>query len=294
MKTRTNSALASLALAAVVAAVVAASPALAQDSAEDPTVATINGEEVLRSEVLELAENLPPQYQEQLAVVFPQLLEQVIRLRLVASAATEAGLAEDPEVQERLEAQRIDIMRDVYLERALAERVTDDLVKERYQTLIAENPPAPEIRARHILVETEESAQDLIGQLDGGADFAELAQEHSTGPSSAQGGDLGYFSDGQMVPAFSEAAFALEAGAHTAAPVQTEFGWHVIKVEDRRTTEPPAFEDVRDQLRADAERDVVQDILRGLRDSAEVELVAASEEEPAAESGETLDSEQSN
>ena len=290
MKTRTNSALASLALAVVAVA----SPALAQDGAEDPTVATINGEEVLRSEVLELAENLPPQYREQLATVFPQLLEQVIRLRLVASVATEAGLAEDPEVRERLEARRIDIMRNVYLERALAERVTDDLVKERYETLIAENPPAPEIRARHILVETEESARDLIGRLDGGADFAELAQEHSTGPSSAQGGDLGYFADGQMVPAFSEAAFALEAGAHTAAPVQTEFGWHVIKVEDRRTTEPPAFEDVRDQLRADAERDVVQDILRGLRDSAEVELVTASEEEPAAESGETADGERSN
>lgn len=267
--------------------------ALAQDSEEDPTVATVNGEKVLQSEVLELARNLPAQYQAQIDQVFPLLLNQLIDLKLVAIAAGEAGLADDDEVQERLEAQRVDIMRNIFLERAVAAEVTDEALQARYETFLTENPPSEEINARHILVETEDEAKDLIKKLDDGGDFAALASEFSTGPSKEQGGDLGYFSDGQMVPAFSEAAFAMEVGAHTAAPVQTEFGWHVIKVEDRRSQPPPPFDEVRDQLRSEGERDVITKMLEGLRGAATIEIVGASEE-AADDAAPTEDGEQSN
>jgi peptidyl-prolyl cis-trans isomerase C len=122
-------------------------------------------------------------------------------------------------------------------------------IKARYDKEVAATPPEEEISARHILVETEEEAKALITELDAGKDFAELAKEKSTGPSAGQGGDLGFFTKGRMVPEFEAAAFEITPGEYGKEPVKTQFGWHVIKVEERRETAPPAFEEVADQVR---------------------------------------------
>jgi peptidyl-prolyl cis-trans isomerase C len=129
------------------------------------------------------------------------------------------------------------------------------------------------VRARHILVRTQEEAEAIIEQLDAGADFAELAVEKSTDPGKGDGGDLGYFGPGQMVEPFEEAAFALEVGAYTKEPVQTQFGWHVIKVEDRRAQQPPAFEDVKEQIRSILFRDAYGSVVEKARAGAKIEIL---------------------
>ena len=132
-------------------------------------------------------------------------------------------------------------------------------------------PAEEEVRARHILLETSEDAVAVIGELDAGGDFVALAKERSTGPSAPQGGDLGYFSAEQMVGPFAEAAFALEPGSHSAEPVETRFGFHVIMVEDRRTKPVPSFEEMEPQIREELSGQAVQDVLLGLREGAEIE-----------------------
>ena len=250
--------------------------ASAQDTkpADDPLVATVNGDKVYRSEVLEAARSLPPQYQAQMQQIFPMLVERVVDFRLLSEAAGEAGLAKDDEVKRRMAKLQDDVMREIYLQRQIDGQVDEAALRTRYDTYVAANPAQPEVHARHILVEDEAKAKEMIVALDGGADFAELAQEHSTGPSSSRGGDLGFFTADQMVPEFSAKAFELSKGEYSKAPIQTQFGWHVIKVEDRREGTPPTFESMEQQLREEASREVVNEVLSGLRDGAEIEIVS--------------------
>jgi peptidyl-prolyl cis-trans isomerase C len=129
------------------------------------------------------------------------------------------------------------------------------------------------VHARHILVKTKEEAEAIIKQLDGGADFQKLANEHTNDPSGkTNGGDLGWFGPGQMVPEFDKAAFALDVGKYTKEPVQTQFGWHVIKLEDKRAKQPPAFDDVKDQAKQAVIRDKYFAMVKELRAAAKVEI----------------------
>ncbi len=251
---------------------------------QDPVVAIVNGEEIFRSEVMASAAQLPPQYQAQLELIFPALVERLVDFKLLDKAAVDEGLADDDEVQARLEELKADIMREVLLANLIEDGVSDDKVQEAYATYLENNPPQAEIRARHILFEGEDKAgaEAAIAQLDEGADFAELAKEFSIGPTGESGGDLGYFTAGQMVPPFSEAAFALEVGDYTKEPVETQFGWHVIKVEDRREQSPPAFEEMEEQLVDQLSRQVVEDYLAGLRENNEVEILLPKAEEEGA------------
>ena len=250
-----------------------------QDADEDATVANVNGEPVLRSDVLKAAESLPPQYQSQIEQLFPLLVQRAIDLRLIGIAAADSGLADDEEVTQRLAEQKLDIMREVYLERQVDSRVTEERLQSRYKEFLTENPPQPEVSARHILVESEDEARNLIGELDGGADFAELAREHSTGPSSVQGGDLGYFTQEQMVPEFAEAAFGMDAGSHSKDPVKTQFGWHVIRVEDRRLQEAPSYEEIEDQMQEEVRRAVLAEAVAELREGAAIEILGETEQQ---------------
>ena len=249
-------------------------PVAASAQADDPLVATVNGKEIHRSEVLEAARSLPAQYQSQLEQIFPMLVERVVDFHLLSEAAGAAGFAKDEEVKRRLAKLQDDVMREVYIQRQIDERVNDAAVRKRYDEFLAGNPAQPEVHARHILVEDEAAAKELIVKLDGGADFAELAKESSTGPSASRGGDLGYFTADQMVPEFSEQAFKLEDGQYSKAPVKTQFGWHVIKVEDRRDSAPPAFEGMEQQLREELSREAVGTVLSDLREVAKVEIVS--------------------
>jgi len=272
--------------AALAFALVASPIALAAQeggAAEDRVVARVNGEEIRQSDVAAMARTLPPQYQSQLMQIYPMLVQRLIDFNLAGKAGRAAGLASDDKVKTFVAMAEEQAIREVYLEREIEARVTDAMVQEAYQAHLAANPPAEEHHARHILLKTEEEAREVIALLDGGADFVELAKERSTGPSGPKGGDLGYFTADQMVPEFSQAAAALEPGQHSAEPAKTQFGWHVIKVEDRRTSAPAPLEEIEDQLREGLARETLEVVLKGLRDGAEIEIVSQG----AGQTGET-------
>ena len=243
----------------------------AQDQAKDPVVATVNGTAIHRSDVEQAREQLPSQYQSfPFEVVFPALVERLIDGKLLVAEGRKDGLASDTEVKERLARLEDQVIQSVYLSRAVKARLTDDVLKKRYEEFLKANPSEPEVHARHILVKTEDEAKEVIKALKGGADFVELAKTKSTGPSAAQGGDLGYIKRGDVVPEFAEAAFALKPGQFSESPVKTQFGWHVIKVEEARNSQPPSFEEAKDQLAQEASRDMVTEIVNGLREHAKV------------------------
>ena len=250
----------------------------------DPIVARVNGEDIHRSEVMEMARALPAQYQTQLVQIYPLLVERLIDFRLVGAVGRAAGLAEDAEVKARVAKAEEQAIRDVYIERAIAARVTDEGLQARYQEFLTNSPPVIEHHARHILVESEDEARAVIAELDEGADFAELAKKHSTGPTGAQGGDLGFFTKDQMVPEFSEATAGLEPGQYTSDPTKTQFGWHVIKLEDRRTGEPPEFAEVEQKFREEMAREAVEAVFSDLREGAKIEILPS---QPAPAGGTT-------
>ncbi|MGD1868581.1 MAG: peptidylprolyl isomerase [Neomegalonema sp.] len=269
------------------ASVVAHAPAaLAQTSTETPAeaqaaalteydagtvVATVGDRQSTLGELIAARGALPAQLQSQLPdnVIFEGLLAQLIDEEVLANAAEAAGTADDSAVAQRLAAARRTILAEAYMASIVEPQLTEEALQTRYDEQVASNPQGEEVRARHILVATEDEAKDVIARLEDGATFEDLAREVSTGPSGANGGDLGFFRQGQMVPAFEEAAFALEAGG-VSAPVQTQFGWHVIKLEERRELAPPAFNQVQNELRDELARELAQAQLETLKETIAV------------------------
>lgn len=258
------------ALAAAALAALLAGPALADDT---EVVATLNGQPITAAD-LALAETeldqqfaqLPPD-QRRIAA-----LTAILEIRLMARGAEAEGIAEEPEFQRRLDLMRQRLLHAAYIEQAIAGRISEEDLRARYETEIAGLDLDEEVRARHIIVETEEEAAEIIAALDAGGDFEELARERSQDGAAQQGGDLGYFSRGQMVPEFEEAVFAMEVDSYTAEPVQTQFGWHVIKLVDRREQEPPSFSDVQPQLRNLLLREAYYRAVDELRDAADIDI----------------------
>jgi peptidyl-prolyl cis-trans isomerase C len=155
-------------------------------------------------------------------------------------------------------------------------KITDEEIRKRYDTEVSNTPPVNEVKARHILVKTKEEADAIIEQLEAGGDFEKLANENTTDPSGKEtGGELGYFGPGQMVPEFEKAAFALDVGAYSKEPVESQFGFHVIKVEDKRTQQPPAFDQVKDQIRSILLRENYFALVKSLRGAAKVDIADA-------------------
>ena len=260
---------------AVVFAVLLPSPAPAaedkDEKRDDPVVAIVNGAPIQRSDVVEARGRLPAQMRQvPLQAVFGLLLDSLINTKLVAGHAREQGLHAEEKIMRQMARIEDQILERAFLVAYIEERVTEDVLQERYKKLVEDTKDKEEISARHILVETEGKAREIIADLKKGEDFAELAKKRSTGPSASAGGDLGYFSADQMVPEFAKAAFALDNGQFTETPVKTQFGWHVIKVEDRRTAKPPAVEEVSESLRADLAREIGSAYIQGLRDKADI------------------------
>lgn len=194
-----------------------------------------------------------------------QFRDEVADLYLLAEKAEEAGLDKDPEVAAQIKLQKMSTLASALAGNYLEENPpTEAELRAEYSAQVAGYQPQ-QYKARHILVETEDEANAVIAELDEGADFAEVAKEKSTGPSGPNGGDLGWFPPDSMVKPFSDAVIALEDGAYTAAPVQTQFGWHVILREDSRETEAPSFEEVKDRLTPVVEQKKLQSYLDGLR-----------------------------
>lgn len=211
--------------------------------------------------------NLPPE-QRRLAAI-----SALIDIKAMAIKGGEAKLNQTEAFKTRVAFLSDRALHFTYFENEVASKVTDEQVRARYDKEVAASPPGNEIRARHILVKTIEEARDVIKKLDAGEKFEDLAKASSTDGSAAQGGDLGYFGPGQMVPEFEKAAMALEVGAYTKEPVQSQFGFHVVKVEDKRAKLPPEFDKVKDQVKGILIQETYVKTAKSLRDELTVEYV---------------------
>ncbi len=242
----------------------------------EAVVAKVNGKEVKLKEVRQLEKALPPQVlnsAKDKVKLFTTLRDQLIDIKLITEEAEKAGLDKDPEVQKAIEQAIQQVRVQAYLSKSLKNFVTDSAVKARYDKLVADMPKDEmEVKARHILVKDESAAKKIIEDLKKGADFLKIAREQSIDKASAQeGGDVGYFRKGDMVKEFADASFALVPGKITETPVKTQFGWHVIKVDDKRKVKAPKFEEVQEQLKAAVLEESMLKLVTSLRDKAKIE-----------------------
>jgi peptidyl-prolyl cis-trans isomerase C len=276
-----------VAVAAMMSIATLAPPGFAQEQENQPdeVVARVDGTPITRNQ-LDLAEDElgPDLAQLPAATRDAVVLQYVVELTLLAGAAREAGLDQTDQYKRLSRYYELRALRDVFFQEEIRANVTDEAAQQLYDERIGNAEPEAEVRARHILVETEDAAKAVIEQLNDGADFAELAQQESTGPSAANGGDLGFFSKEQMVAPFAEAAFALEPGS-VSEPVQTQFGWHVIKVEEKRDREAPKFADIKEQLKSTLIREQLQQRMSDLRGAASVEILDESLQQDPQEGG---------
>jgi peptidyl-prolyl cis-trans isomerase C len=219
-------------------------------SADDPVVARVDGKEIHRSDILALEATLPAQYQHQpFDQLYPHLVEQMIALTLVAREARKDKIADELPVKRMIALNEKQVLQDAYFNGIMKKEITEAKLRARYDEYVKTAPQRVEVHARHILVPTEAEAKAIIAELNKGADFATLAKEKTTDPAGkASGGDLGYFTENEMVPAFAKAAFALKKGQFTETPVKTQFGWHVIKVLDRREAKVASYEEMAPKL----------------------------------------------
>ena len=247
--------------------------AVAQNQISEGTVATVVGIAITYNDVSLVEDELMAVYgqlpEEQR---FQTLVGYMVNRILASEAAKKAGLENDADVAKIKAFMERKALQDVYIAKMLMERVREADVTAYYGKEILNGPVEEEVRARHILLDNREAADAVVADLENGADFAALAIDRSKGPSGPSGGDLGYFSKQSMVPAFSDAAFKLAAG-ETSPPVQTQFGWHVIRVEDRRNRPVPPLDQVRDQIYQLLISEAQRDIYDEMRAKASVDLV---------------------
>ncbi len=255
------------AVVAVAAALFLALPAQAQIG--DPVVAEVNGHQLRLSDLKAARVLLPERYRHlPLEEVYQSLLARLIRTKLFVRRARAQGLNASVEYRQRLAVLTDRLLGEMLLEKEVSARIDEEALRARYKKTVEQ--AAEEIRVRHVLVGSEAEAARIIQSLEEGADFAKLAAENSIGPSRDKGGDLGYFGRGQMAPSFEAAAFALGKGETTKAPVQSPFGWHVIKLEDRRRLKPPSFEEAREELFENMSREIADDLAERLIESARI------------------------
>jgi len=225
----------------------------AAPAALDPNkvVVTIDGKPVTETDLALALASVDQQYaqlppEQRRAAAFMAVME----IKLLAARAVAEGLDKDPDFLRRMAFLHDRALHSEVIDKDIGSKITDAEIRARYDKQISETPAVNEVKASHILVKTKEEADAIIKELDGGADFAKLANEHTTDPSGkTSGGDLGYFAAGQMVPEFEKAAFALNVGDYTKEPVQSQFGWHIITVTDKRPQPAPAFDTMKDQMR---------------------------------------------
>jgi peptidyl-prolyl cis-trans isomerase C len=253
---------------------------------KDPVVATINGQSIHLSELEVAQQALPPQYRNMpMQAVFPALLDRIVDSKLVVQDGRKNKVGDDPAFKKRMAFVEEQVIQDFWLQREIARKVTAEKLQQRYEERLKSMPAEEEVHARHILVATEDEAKAIIADLKKGTDFDKLAKEKSTDKASgAEGGDLGWFKKSDMVKEFADAAFALKKGELSEVPIKTQFGYHVITLEDRRQAPPPAFEEMQDTLREELARETVTALLDQLRASAKIDKfnMDGSKVDPAA------------
>lgn len=238
----------------------------------NPVVAKVDGKDITRLDVLTFIQGLPPNMKQMpVPQLFPLAQQQVVNATIVQGKADAANIGDDPAVKEQLAKAKEQIIRNVYIQREVDKAVTEDKVKKAYDEYLKTLGDVDETHARHILVDSEDKARDVIAKLDKGEAFEKLAEENSTGPTGPKGGDLGWFTKEEMVPEFADVAFKLKPGTYTKEPVKTQFGWHVIKVEERRKRPKPKFDDVKGFLEVQVKREILNEMVEKWRKAAKVE-----------------------
>ena len=251
-------------------------------AAPDTVVAKVNGKDIIEAEI-EFAEaeignelaGVPEESRRRL------LVEYLIEAHLMAEAAEKAGLTKGEDFELRMEYYRLRAIRDAYFEKQVRDAVPESEAKSLYEERVKSLPSQEEVRARHILLETEDEAKTVRKELEDGGDFGELAQKHSKDRGGQDGGDLGYFTRGQMVKPFEDAAFSLEKDI-LSEPVKSDFGWHIIKVEDKRARPVPSFDDVKANLAQFVVRKAQSDLVTKLRENAKIVRLDKPAEDPKA------------
>jgi len=256
--------------AVALAAFLAFSPAVrAQDA--DPVIARVNGVDIRQSDLAtaedEVGSSMPQMAPDQKREYLVTYLTDVV---ILAQAAEKQNIANRDDVKHRLTFERNKVLMETLLQDTGKAALTDDALHKVYDEAVKQMPPEEEVHARHILVPTEDEAKEIEAELKKGADFATLAKEKSKDPGAADGGDLGYFTKDQMVPEFSEAAFKLDKG-QISDPVHTKFGWHIIKVEDKRIKPTPTFDEVKPQLENFVAHKAQAELVASLRKDATIE-----------------------
>lgn len=244
---------------------------------KDVVVARVNGEEIRSKDLEEAKKALPPQILQQdqgKGKVFEFLRRNFVMARLLVQAAKKEGLEKDELIKKQLEKMKENILAQAYLAKIVGPAVTEGALKAAYDEYVKNHPKdLKETRARHILVKDEKFAKSIINKLNKGEDFLKLAREHSIDKQSGkEGGDLGYFTKDTMVPAFAAASDQLKPGEIVKAPVQTDFGYHIIRVEDRRKLRPKSFDEMKQELAAKIQNTVAEKAVEKLEKAAKIEL----------------------
>jgi peptidyl-prolyl cis-trans isomerase C len=256
----------SLILAAVLSSLTL--PALAAD---DPVVAVVNGKEVHRSAVIEAQQSIQQARQLPLEQIYDQLLDQVITGELILDQAKKQKMEDDPQVKAAFKEAQNSILKRAWVAKKVEADISEAQVHARYDELIKTVKPQEQVHARHILVDSEDAAKAVLADLKSGVSFEDEAKAKSKDPSGkTNGGDLGYISKEETVKEFSDAAFAMKPGEVTQTPVKTQFGWHIIKVEDRRMAPPPTYEEAKGQVRNELAQADIAKLVEGLKKGATI------------------------
>jgi peptidyl-prolyl cis-trans isomerase C len=276
----------SLTTASAALALACVSPALAQTRVAGPgqtspqtVLATVNGDPIRISDVMATIETqVPPQLVQQMPkqVLFQKVLEQLIDQKALIAEARKQGLDRDPQTQHEMQAAAERVLVQAELRKAVTPQVNEEAIKAAYDKEYAGKPGETEIHARHILVDSEAKAKDIIAQLDHGAKFEDLARKYGDPKDAAtqNGGDLGFFKKGDMVPDFSNAAFALKPNQYTKTPVHTRYGYHVIQVLETRISQPPTYDATRTEIGQKLQQDAIKQAIEKAKANAKVVMVA--------------------
>ncbi len=241
--------------------------------AADPVVATVDGHKIHLSELNVIYRNLPQRVQQvPFEQIYRPILEHAIGIRLMSIEGRKRQMQNQDDVKKRLAQLEDQLIYQAYAEKVINEKSTEARLKEAYEKFVKEHKGEEEVRASHILVKSEQEAKEVVARLEKGEDFAKLAKEKSTDPSKAQNsGDLGFFSREQMVKEFADTAFAMKPNEITKSPVKTQFGWHVIKVVEKRAKPAPTFDEVKDQIKQEIGQTIAQEEINRLKDGAKIE-----------------------
>lgn len=250
------------------------------EEVKDYKILEVNGQPIEKSRVIKIWESLFPEGKAQPFDTFDEkvkmnVLRGIVSEEVIYNAAMKSGIESTPEVKEKLDAIKKRIVTQAFLDREVANRITDEELKKAYDEKVKQYSGKREIKASHILVSTEDKARDLVKQIKGGKEFDTLAKDASEDKATAaSGGDLGYFTEDRMVPEFSKAAFALKKG-QISDPVKTDFGWHIIKIVDERPVKVPSFDEVKESLKEEQKEKAFKEYIDQLVDSSDVKYFDA-------------------